>query len=110
MLRDRLICSINHDEIQKKLPAKKELDFDKVYSVAIAIEVAERDTKNLKAECSHGNPVLYSHSKECGKSSMKMSPSKNKDEIMCYGCGGNHLATVCHHKDTECGFCRKKAI
>ena len=108
MLRDRLVCGVNHDGIQKKLLAEKELDFDKAYSVAVAIEVAERDTKNLKAERSHGNPVLYSHNKERGKSSMKMSPSKNKGEIICYRCGGNHLANVCRHKDTECGFCRKK--
>ena len=108
MLRDRLVCGVNHDGIQKKLLAEKELDFDKAYSVAVAIEVAERDTKNLKAERSHGNPVLYSYNKERGKSSMKMSPSKNKGEIMCYRCGGNHLANVCRHKDTECGFCRKK--
>ena len=108
MLRDRLVCGVNHDGIQKKLLAEKELDFDKAYSVAVAIEVAERDTKNLKAERTHGNPVLYSHSKERGKSSIKMSPSKNKGEIMCYRCGGNHLANVCRHKDNECGFCRKK--
>ena len=54
MLRDRLVCGVNHDGIQKKLLAEKELDFDKAYSVAVAIEVAERDTKNLKAERSHG--------------------------------------------------------
>ena len=108
MLRNRLVCGINHDGIQKKLLAEKELDFDKAYSVAVAIEVAERDTKNLKAERSRGNPVLYSHNKERGKSSMKMSPGKNKGEIMCYRCGGNHLANVCRHKDTECVFCRKK--
>jgi len=79
------------------LLAEKELDFDKAYSVAVAIEAAKQDTKNLKAECTHGNPVLYSHSKERGKSSTKMSPtcpSKNKGESMCYRCGGNHLANV----------------
>ena len=52
MLRDSLVCGVNHD--------------DKVYSVAVAIKVAERDTKNLKAERSHDKPVLYCHSKERG--------------------------------------------
>ena len=107
MLRDRLVCGVNHDGIQKKLLAEKELDFDKAYSVAVAIEVAERDTKNLKAERSYGNPVFYSHTKERGKST-KTSPGRGKGEITCYRCGGNHLANVCRHKDTECGFCRKK--
>ena len=106
MLRDRLVCGVNHKGIQKLL-AEKELDFDKANSVAVAIEVAERDTKYLKAERSHGNPVLYSHSKECGKPSTKMSPNKSKSKIACYRCGGNDLANVCRHKDTECGFCRK---
>ena len=73
MLRDRLICAINHDGIQKKSLAEKELNFDKAYSVTVAIEVAKQDTKNLKAERSHSNLVLYSHSKERGKSSTKMS-------------------------------------
>ena len=95
MLRDRLVCGVNHDGIQKKLLAEKELDFDKAYSVAVAIEVAERDTKNLKAECSHSNPVLYSHSKERGKSSSKMSSNKSKGEITCYRCGGNQPPCNC---------------
>ncbi len=107
MLRDRLVCGVNHEGIQKKLLAEKDLDYEKAYSIAVAIEVAERDTKNLKAAGSLGNPVFYSHSQGGGKP--KIPPGRStKAEITCYRCGGNHLATVCRHKDTECGFCKKK--
>ena len=49
MLRDRLVCGVNHEGIQKKLLAEKDLDYAKAFSLAQAIEAAEKDTKNLKS-------------------------------------------------------------
>ena len=85
MLRDRLVCCVNHDGIQKKVLAEKELDFDKAHSVAVAIEVAERDTKNLKAERTHGNSVLYSHSKERGNSSRRYLLVRTRAKLRAIG-------------------------
>ena len=45
MLRDRLVCGV---ATQKRLLAEKDLTFDKAYTLALAIEAAERDTKNIK--------------------------------------------------------------
>ena len=41
MLRDRLVCGVNHEGIQKKLLAEKDLDYDKAYGIAVAIEVSK---------------------------------------------------------------------
>ena len=50
MLRDRLVCGVNHEGIQKKLLSEKDLDYEKAFTLAQAIEAAEKDTKNLKQE------------------------------------------------------------
>ena len=44
MLRDRLVCGVNHEAITNRLLSKKKLTFDKAMELAQAIESAERDT------------------------------------------------------------------
>ena len=62
MLRDRLVCGVNHEGIQKKLLSEKDLDYEKAFTLAQAIEAAEKDTKNLKQEGSpRSQPVLCQH-------------------------------------------------
>ena len=44
MLRDRLVCGVNHDTIQRKLLAETDLTYEKAYTLAQAIEASKRDT------------------------------------------------------------------
>ncbi len=48
MLRDRLVCGVSHEGIQKKLLAEKNLTYETAFTLAHAIEAAERDSKNFK--------------------------------------------------------------
>ena len=48
MLRDRLICGINDPRIQRGLLSEAELDFDKALKTALAMEMADRDSEELK--------------------------------------------------------------
>ena len=48
MLRDRLVCGINHKGIQRKLLSQKDLTFEDAYKLAQTIEATERDTKTLE--------------------------------------------------------------
>ena len=48
MLRDRLICGINHNGIQQRLLAEKGLTYEKELELALVIESAEKDTKEMK--------------------------------------------------------------
>ena len=106
MLQDRLVCGVNHEGIQKSLLAEKELTFEKALNKAQAIEAAEADSKNFKAvnqtTASNTPQVLFNHS----KGARERTPPQGK--IVCYRCGGNHLAPACHYKDIECNFCKKK--
>ena len=105
MLRDRLVCGVNYEAIQKRLLSEKDLTYEKAYSVAQAIEVAEKDTKHLKSGATGTAQQILYHGK--GGKVCKFPPPGTGQKT-CYRCGGNHLAPACKHKDTECNFCKKK--
>ena len=113
LLKDRIVCGVCHEGIQKKLLAEKELDFDKAYSIAIAIEAAEKDTKNLAQSSTTTQPVLFTRSK--APSTPRANPRRPQPTehdkasgVSCYRCGGDHLAPACRHLNTECSYCKKK--
>ena len=47
MLRDRLVCGVNHQGIQKRLLSEKELTYEKALEIALSIEAAEKDVKHF---------------------------------------------------------------
>ncbi len=42
MLRDRIVCGINHDKIQQRLLAEKDLSYAKALELANSIEAGEK--------------------------------------------------------------------
>ena len=57
MLRDRLVCGVNDNRLQRRLLAEANLTFKKAYEIAQAMEAAERSTKELQgtaADSVHG--------------------------------------------------------
>ena len=97
MLRDRLVCGINHQGIQRKLSAEKSLDFDKAYALALSIESAEKDSKDLRSQ---PQPQLLQYQTQ--------STPPKPTSVTCYRCGGPHLATVCKHITIVCNHCKKR--
>ena len=113
MLRDRLVCGVNHEGIQKKLLSVKDLTYDSAYSLALAIEAAEQDAVTFKSGAAGANThqqVLFNRHK--GSTPTTTTPNSagahDARKISCYRCGGSHLAPTCRFKDTECGYCKKK--
>ena len=49
MLRDRLVCGVADDRIQRRLLAETELSFAKAMQLATAMELADRDTADLRS-------------------------------------------------------------
>ena len=47
-LRDRLVCGIRSDQSQKRLLTEKNLTFKKANKIALAMEMAIKDTKKLQ--------------------------------------------------------------
>ncbi|TWW73698.1 hypothetical protein D4764_15G0010940, partial [Takifugu flavidus] len=49
MIRDRLVCGIVDDRIQRRLLSEPDLTFDKALKLAQAIETACKDVKDLQS-------------------------------------------------------------
>ena len=101
MLRDRLVCG---PQIQKRLLAEERLTFKKALDTSLALEAANKGTKQLQAAASAtpSNQVLV-HKVQEGERS---SPS-----IKCYRCGKpNHKAPECCYRDSICAKCKKGAL
>ena len=125
MIRDRLVCGVNEEKIQKRLLSEKDLTYQKAMDLAQAMEAADKDTRVLAA----GNPTTSSAQTASGgtttgtansgtseplhyspgqKSETVHSDRRDGSKITCYRCGGEHLATVCRFKETVCRACKKK--
>lgn len=78
MLRDRLVCGINDDRIQRRLLAESELTFEKALKIAQALETANKDVKDLQAQRSETSVSMRVH---------KMSVKQDSQGRACYSCG-----------------------
>ena len=102
MLRDRLVCGIADTRCQQRLLAEVELTFDKAFKLAQAMEVAERDSKQLKpSEAASSLPIQKVENQfHSGKKVSKGKP--------CYRCGGMHDSRQCRFQHVNCNSCGKK--
>ena len=50
MLRDRLVCGINDDRVQRRLLAETDLTFERAFKIAVAAEAACKNAKDLQAK------------------------------------------------------------
>ena len=104
MIRDRLVCEINDDAIQKRLLAESDkLSFAKALSLAQSYETAVRDaTVLLPVE---QTPV---HKVQPVSSHKKPTISSQQTKKPCYRCGKTgHLPSTCRFKSECCHFCKK---
>ena len=111
MLRDRLVCGVNHDTIQRKLLGETELTYETALKLSLAIETAEKDTRNLRDCKNSTNPrVNYMATKSTTLTSTrnKRQLPSNQGTLTCYRCGGAHLAPACKFIEAECRYCKKK--
>ena len=105
MLRDRLVCGVNHEGLQRKLLAEKELTYEKAVELALATETAEKGSQDLKNSSASGG---QQHSFHLAQHAGRLREGNDggararQDPIVCYRCGKDHLASVCRHKETVC--------
>ena len=98
MLRDRLVCGIEDPKIQRRLLAEPDLTFDKAFELALASESADKNAKDKNAK-----DLQATKSPQTSLNRMQTRQAKP-----CYRCGGNHKATDCSHKSSDCHKCGKK--
>ena len=116
MLRDRLVCGVEHAGITKKLLAEKEgSTYAKAYETALSIEAAEKDTQTFKShsEATGSREGIHltnrggDHKRTRNKQSDK-KPAQSSFTPTCYRCGDPHYADKCKLTDVTCRYCKKK--
>ena len=105
MIRDRLVCGIRNDGLQRNLLAINNLTFEKALDYALLHEAAERNTKVLN------EPLVVQQVSQCSAPSTGTTGTAittARTESVCYRCGGQHWAKECRFKDSVCNYCKKK--
>jgi predicted aspartyl protease len=98
MLRDRLVCGVNEDRIQRRLLAEPVLDLKKALEIAHGMETAAKDVRDLKGETPNKRDYPMN----------KLHGGKHSNEYKdCYRCGGKHDHSKCRFKTETCHKCGK---
>ena len=96
-LRDRFVCGLANESIQRRLLSEPELDFEKAVQIARGIEAAQKSSQVVKVSEGQVQKVQdYGSSRAQGGQG-------------CWRCGkGGHQAEHCRFKNAVCYRCQKK--
>ena len=98
-LRDRFVCGLRHESIQRRLLSEKTLTYEKALEIARGMEAADTDARAFKGSAS-STPINKLRFQQKGNSKA-VSPS-------CYRCGrSNHVPSNCKFKEARCRACGK---
>ena len=76
MLRDRLVCGVNNEQLQRRLLSEPQLTFKKALEISQTFEAATRDAKDLQDGPRSMAPV--------------QNITRKSGQSLCYHCGGQH--------------------
>ena len=110
MLRDRLVCGINEDRIQRRLLSETTLNFKKAYEIAVGMEIAAKNAKDIQqaALSLEGNQIPTQQNVNKVSENVKLQGRNDWSAMECYRCGGKHKSEDCKFKEDECYYCHKK--
>ena len=108
MLRDRLVCGVADDRIQRRLLAETELPFAKAMQIASAMELADKNTADLRGSTPETvNKTTAQHGRREGNGK---GPARTKQwSKRCGRCGrvDAHPQSDCPARNLECYKCGK---
>ena len=121
-LRDRFVCGLISETIQKRLLTEDNLDLKRALELAQGMEAAHRNAQVLQ-DNSETTELTVAHSGSRGPNTVaQMQGEEEIDRVSryprtqgasntgrsCYRCGrSDHLAHNCVHKDSVCHHCKK---
>ena len=118
MLRDRLVVGMNHERIQERLLAEKDLTFERALDIAQGSEEAGRNLREIRNQKIQPSsvtvkqePVNKVQPRSEKPRSSRYPETQNSDarEKPCYRCGGtNHKARDCKFREQYCRKCELK--
>ncbi|XP_048860098.1 uncharacterized protein K02A2.6-like isoform X1 [Brienomyrus brachyistius] len=100
MLRDRLVCGINNEAIQRRLLGETPpLTFKKAFDISQGMEMADSNAKDIQ----RGHAV----SQAATVHQVRKETGKQPKIVECFRCGGKHYANECKFKESVCHSCKK---
>ena len=97
-LRDRLVCGLRNESIQRRLLAESDLSLTRALELAQGMEAAESNVKSLKGAESAVHKVTT-----------QTSIASTSTSTPCYRCGhSNHAPNECRFREAVCHYCNKK--
>ncbi|XP_037398305.1 uncharacterized protein K02A2.6-like [Pygocentrus nattereri] len=108
MLRDRLVCGVNDDRMQRRLLSETKLTFDKALELCQAIESASKDVKEMQGKLAE-DTALHARVPKTQVGVHKVSADKTQRKFpSCYRCKGQHSAAECKFATELCHNCGKR--
>lgn len=110
-LRDRLVCGLKSETIQRKLLSEATLTYETAVELVVAMETAHRDANELRGTSSVHK--IYKQQKS-SKPKARNCPTQNTNTYTsysgkkCYRCTASHDPKDCKYKNDTCYQCRKK--
>ena len=101
-IRDRLVCGVNDESIQKRLFSERDLTPPKALDIALAMEKAEQNSTDVR-QLSRGNQAINHLSPHAAAH----KPNRGRKKP-CYRCLGQHLESECKFRQAKCYNCHKK--
>ena len=118
MLRDRIVCGVNCEGIQRKLLAERELTYERALAIAQGSEEAYRNLREMRIAKSKPIPSVVVKQEPVNQLSASSTTHKKRNSggksqatstKACYRCNGTgHSANDCRFKEVTCNHCRKK--
>ena len=105
MLRDRLVCGINDEAIQRKLLAEPELTYARATEITISMETALKNSQLLQNARIGDGDSTAAEPRDIHQ--LRTSDKQNSQERTCHRCGKPHLPSVCRFKLAKCHNCGK---
>ncbi|RWS19072.1 uncharacterized protein B4U80_10215, partial [Leptotrombidium deliense] len=105
-LRDRFVCGISDDRIQRRLLVETTLDFKTAFNIAVASEASNKGMDQIRSTTQSSNNFVNATKEERqGKHHKKESTKLTGGN--CKGCNGNHARSKCPFLKQKCHSCQK---
>ena len=98
-IRDRLVCGITSERVQRRLLAEPNLTFENAFSLATAMETADRNASELQTKGLEGDNSDSSNMAPEQVNKLQGGGRKEKAKLLCWFCEkGNHKEEDCRLK------------
>lgn len=111
MLRDRIVCGVMDEALQRRLLAEPTLTFKEAEDKALAAETALLNARLLRQHQNESrleDDVHYAAHAQASVHKTAVSNENPTRDKPCFRCGGQHTPQSCRFSTAVCHYCKKR--